>query len=123
MSKPVLHGNGQHVGSSNSPNLPPHDLINNVGNIYRTAKTVFGQADNNHAYRYVRLVENSLVGHDCQYAKTTHMLWIKSGQKDVTLDLLAKLRDAIDDVLELASSCTELAKTCIKETHGSEETK
>lgn len=82
--------------------LPSHELINNVGEIFRTGRDVFGQAENNHAYRYVKMVETSTMGHDCKYALASHRLWINSGQREATIHLLETLRDAINDVLELA---------------------
>jgi len=85
----------------NGLDLLPYELIYNVGEIFRTGKVIFGQANQNHAYRYVKLVENSTAGHDCKYAKATQVLWEESGQKHLTLNLLVKLKEAINEVLEI----------------------
>jgi hypothetical protein len=84
---------------SNGPDPSCH-LLYDIGKIFQSAKEVFGQSDQNHAYRYMKLVEVSNEGFDCKYAKATSALWKSSGQEELTFKFLSELRDAIDDVLK-----------------------
>lgn len=78
-----------------------HTLIEHIGNLFRSIKGLAQAADQNHAYRYVKLVESSNVGHDCKYAVASHRLWLQSKQRESTIDTLEKLRADIDQVIEL----------------------
>lgn len=77
-----------------------NSLINRVGELFRSLKQLAQQADNNHAYRYVKLVETSTLKHECRYAKASHKLWIDSRQNEQTIEQLKQLRASVDSIIE-----------------------
>jgi len=80
--------------------LPPCDLISTTGKALILCKAIGATSDQNYAYRYTKIAEGSTAGHSCKYAMASHKLWIKSKQREATIELLRELKLLIDSALD-----------------------
>jgi hypothetical protein len=79
--------------------MEENDLIWNTGLALDLIRRLGIQAEHDHSFRYVKLIENSTQGFDCKYAVASAKLWRQSGQREVTIAKLRELKDKLDEVL------------------------